>query len=298
MKCIEAAASPHAPPWSGASLRAPSPGRRLAPALLALASTAAGAAPLAADVMRQSEVYAPASECSPATAGGWISCVASQATTMSFDVTGGWGARVAASSSVGLDSMQAHLQGVTHSGWDAAYPMMDVTQFDTLTVTGPTTTVPVGISVHIVGSGAPSSSDYASGTWTFTMGARNPSPAPDYGTLGDWLSPGFVFRVNSQLWSTSSGPVHPTIDQVFTSSMTLNTGQPTELGSELFFMILNMNVNFTQVQWSFDVPAGYQLTSVRGLSVGTPPVPEPGAAAMLLAGLGLIGWFARRRRVN
>jgi len=50
---------------------------------------------------------------------------------------------------------------------------------------------------------------------------------------------------------------------------------------------------------SFDLPTGVTLSSASGLLLtgnAVPAVPEPETYALMLAGLGLVGWFARRRR--
>lgn len=257
------------------------------------ASFGACAAPLPANVDRQIQVFAPATECMVTSITDRIVCASTTGATLGFAGTGSWGEQIIASATVGADNLQVHLQGITHA--DVAAPIMDVVQFDNITVSGPSPTVQVGVHAHIVGSAAPSNGNFASGTWTFALGARNPSPAPDYLHFGDWVViPGRVLQDNGQMWSTIVGAVHPSVDDTIGSTMTVNTGQPFELGAELTIMELNLNVSFSHVQWSFDVPAGYQLTSSRGLAV--PSVPEPGGAATLLAGVAALGFVVLRRQ--
>lgn len=257
----------------------------------------AGAAPIGPDTLRQIGVYAPATECAQTSNGNWMPCAVTTEASLNVAVIGYWGAQVIASATVGADNLQAHLQGITRHNWDVGMPVMDLVQFDQITVTGPTGTVQIGVHAHIVGSGAPSNSDYANGTWTFAMGVRNPSPVADYVHYDDWLAPaGRVLQFSQQMWSATTGAVHPSVDESLSATMTVASGQAFELGTELTISVLNLNVSFSQVQWSFDVPEGYQLTSTRGLSVGA--VPEPGGLAMGLAGLAGLGFVVARRRVD
>lgn len=299
-----ALASPFTPAGSTAASRsaAPAPATRrlhrwcpaFALALGAAACGGAGAAPIAPDAQRQLGVYAPGTECAQTSDGAWIPCATTTDATLGLAVTGYWGAQVIASAAVGMDSMAAHLQGITRHGWDVGMPVMDLVQFDQITVTGPTATVQIGVHAHIVGTGAPSNGDYAYGTWTFAIGARNPAPAADYNHYGDWLAVGGrVLQDSQQMWSASIGAVHPAVDEMLAATLNVSTGQAFELGSELTISVLNLDVSFSQVQWSFDVPDGYALTSTRGLSVGA--VPEPGGTAMMLAGLAALGFLAARR---
>ncbi len=270
-------------------------GRWLTLALGSVLATGAGAAPLPAGVDRYVLVAAPATECSATDSAAPVICAASTEALMAYATTGKWGETITASAAFGVDNFQVHLKGTTHI--DAAEPIMDLVQFDSLTVTGPTPTVRIGVHAHIVGTGAPSAPTYASGAWSFAIGARNPASSPGLSRFGDWIvNPGQVLLDHGQMWSTITGGgagTRPAVDDTVTGSMTVNTGQAFELGSELTMLTLNLNVNFSQVQWWYDVPAGYQLTTSRGLVVGT--VPEPGAAMMLAAGLAGLGLMTRRR---
>jgi hypothetical protein len=273
-------------------------GARLTLALGATLTTGADAAPVPADVGRYAMVAAPATECSVTSVTAAVICASSTGTSLAFAGVGSWGEQVIASSTIGVDNFQVHLQGITHI--DAAQPYMGVVQFDNITVTGPTSSVLIGVHAHIVGTGAPSAPTYAYGSWAFTMGARNPTPGPTINTVGDWVVPtGRVLQDVGHMWSTTTGgggSSRPSVDETVSGSLLMTTGQSFEMGSELSILTLNLNVNFTQVQWSYDVPAGYQLTSTRGLSV--PAVPEPGGATLLLAGMAGLGYVARRRARN
>jgi len=43
--------------------------------------------------------------------------------------------------------------------------------------------------------------------------------------------------------------------------------------------------------------SGFRITQGRGSVNFTAPIPEPETYALLLAGLGAVGWVARRRRL-
>lgn len=61
--------------------------------------------------------------------------------------------------------------------------------------------------------------------------------------------------------------------------------------------LLEGNVDFyNTASISMDLPPGFSATTSSGLPLVFAPVPEPGTYAMVLTGLGLLGFAARRRK--
>ena len=169
--------------------------------------------------------------------------------------------------------------------------------FDDITVSGPTPTAQIGVSIHSTGAADRIPGGYSSARWHVAVGSRNPAPNPAYYVSGDFLSNGsLIVQDGGTLFSPLHGPSSVSVDQTSAGSFTANVGRPFELGYEFEIYGFQANIDFGDTfTVDFSVPAGYTLTSRRGLLVNVSPVPEPSSYALLVAGLLVIGAMAHRR---
>jgi hypothetical protein len=92
---------------------------------------------------------------------------------------------------------------------------------------------------------------------------------------------------------TGSGPVALS----FTGLPAVTTGSYISFfpGAAAFAAIL-AGANAGKAYVNIHTPGTYQMGEIRGF-LATTPVPEPGSLALLLAGVGIVGFVARRRSV-
>jgi len=84
---------------------------------------------------------------------------------------------------------------------------------------------------------------------------------------------------------------------------TCDNGAGDQQADPLTFTVLNASISDFALLSTGGSPNAYfaadvitgQFTGAVG-AVATPPIPEPETYALMLAGLGLMGWVARRRR--
>ena len=223
-------------------------------------------------------------------------CASTSNTSFSATVTQYFGpsnsveASLSATAMHALDSSQGgYYNGHYFQGFDGE--LLGVAFYD-LTVSGPTPTVQIGVSIHSSGT-ASQNPGYSSAGYYVAVGARNPSPRPDYSTF-DFLDPNHLIVVDGGfpggVFFSNSYFAYYSVDRTATGNFTATVGSTFELGYMFNISAQAANVNFGDTFGiNYSVPDGYTLTIDTG-------VPEPETYAMLLAGLGLLGFVARRRK--
>ena len=88
--------------------------------------------------------------------------------------------------------------------------------------------------------------------------------------------------------------IQPVTNSTDYGSITATTGIPFEYGFELALSSMNTAMDFS-ARVEYSLPAGYTLTSTRGLAVN---VPEPAAWALMLAGLAAAPLLLRSRQAR
>lgn len=168
---------------------------------------------------------------------------------------------------------------------------IDFENFDGLITSGPEIVAP-GVSF----TGTPNSilgayiADLGSnGIW----GAGNHFAGTDItGTLSFTFVTGLTQAVGAFLNSYNGSPVVISVlgdNHQVIESHTVSIDTPDGLNSGSFFGITRTSADIRSISFSGQGLVADDVTF-------TTPIPEPEAYAMLLAGLGLVGWTARRRR--
>lgn len=167
-------------------------------------------------------------------------------------------------------------------------------QFDDLTVTGPTPTVQVGVKLTLQGTTAASNARPVRGNLGFVAGRRAPSPSPGWTTFTDRIDSVTRIQILDTTASPGQGVTKPSFLAQTNGSFLAQVGVPFEYGFEFTLAGMNTAMDFS-ARVEYSLPAGYTLTSTRGLAVNVTPVPEPGTWALMLAGLAAVAGSARRR---
>lgn len=101
-----------------------------------------------------------------------------------------------------------------------------------------------------------------------------------------------VSSISSLIWTDIFG--HQTaIDTTLDNPGNTGTFAFTNLGAGTYTASLSGTWSY---QGEFGTSATYKSGGTVGLSYGVTPVPEPGEWALMLSGLGLMGYIARRRK--
>ena len=228
-------------------------------------------------------------------------CATSSGTTFAADVTGVFTNSLIAAASLSPTSMHAALHSlpapakVRGQYIPGGAGVLIGVRFDDFTVSGPSPTVQIGVSIHSEGSADRIAGSISRAVWGVAIGFRNPASFSCGCIASDFLG-GKIVRDGGTFFSTSSGPDAASVNQTATGVFTANVGSPFELGYEFDLLGFQSNIAFGNTfSVDFSVPDGYTLTSRGGLSVNVAPVPEPSTYALLVAGLLTIGAIARRR---
>ena len=255
------------------------------------------AVPLPAGTPKYAAVVSDQEACFGGNSGIGVVCGSSSTGSLDLGLTGTWGKQVLAqmvSSPSGFDIRFASVPGASNKGTPLGQTAgLSVVQFDDFVVTGPMPTVDITVTGRVVGS----SIDLAGpsrGEWSFRVGAFNPGYNPDLSSYGDWVTQGPVPKYEL-MYSVNSGAINPTPNWTGTGALQVQTGQSFTLGLHFVALMFSLDTHFSEVSWSFAVPDGYSLRSANGLAVNVSPVPEPGAWALLLADLGLVGLRVRAK---
>ena len=183
--------------------------------------------PLAPNVDTFMALVASQSNCG-GSGGGWGDCASTTNTSFSASLTGIYGNSYSVAASLSPTAMHARYssQGGIDP-WGHYYQGMPGNlmrySFYDLTVSGPSPTVEIGLSIHSSGTASrnPGSSDAG---WYVAVGFRNPNPNPSYDYVDDFLN-------NSTRIVADSGhffnPVHTyytSIDSTQTGHFTANVG--------------------------------------------------------------------------
>jgi hypothetical protein len=223
-----------------------------------------------------------------------MSCVLTNGDSLSPAFVDDYGAPASGSAHISYNGVNMALRAANNK-FSAPYAYFDAVQFDQLTITGPTSTVKVGVTVTINGSTAQSAAGYVLSNYTFIEGVRSATPNPSASSMGDRINNDSARTVLAYGYtaSASRGVFEPTTSRTDVGSFSAGVGTPFERGFEFVLYAMNTTMNFS-VGVNYTVPDGYVLTSARALAA----VPEPEIYMMLLAGLGLLGWVGRRTKVK
>ncbi|SFW39729.1 FxDxF family PEP-CTERM protein [Nitrosovibrio sp. Nv17] len=190
-----------------------------------------------------------------------------------------------------LSNLPAHAALTTSIGDIADPNVIDFENYDGLITEGPETVAP---GVHFTGTpnsilGAYIADLGSNGLW----GAGALFAATDVtGTLSFTFIDGPTRGVGAILNSFNGGDIVISAfgeGQQLLESHTINVFTPDGFNEGGFFGITRLDADIRSISFSGTGLVADNVTF-------TTPVPEPETYAMLLAGLGLTGWMARRRR--
>lgn len=185
----------------------------------------------------------------------------------------------ASSSGNGFGNSQAAAQVYFRDHW-----------FITLPAGSAVGTYTIPVSLTLEGSISPGSLSGFNRFMDYSMSIRD---------LYSGLSPSTLFTANGSIAATG------VFSQVFSGSVDFRyfgpgSALPTtaEVVTSLFLLGLNEGVLdfYNTASISMQLPAGFSATTSSGVQLVFAPVPEPATYALMLAGLGLVAWEARRRR--
>jgi PEP-CTERM motif len=261
-------------------------------------TSASQAIPLPANTPRYIAVVSIEEACSGGNSALLLVCGSSTNGAIDLSLSGSSGRQITAgvqSSPDGFALSLASVPGASFRGTALGQTaILSVVQFDDFIVTGPTPTVDITVTGRVVGT-TENLAGPSSGNWVFRVGQFNASHNPDLSAYGDWVLPSPVSGFQT-LFVAPETPMNPQPNWTGSQTMQVTTGQSFAMGLHFAVQLLSLRAQFSEVSWSFDVPDGYQLASANGLSVNIPAVPEPATWALMLAGMGVVGAWARRRR--
>jgi PEP-CTERM motif len=116
------------------------------------------------------------------------------------------------------------------------------------------------------------------------------------------LKPGFHFASFAELLTLQdAAPAVPS--RFFDHAEAMGTSQPTLLDRNIIWGVYGDLTRWswkfdTDTEWKFDTAGITRMEDLGAYAVNTSPIPEPETYAMLLAGLGLLGFAARRRKAK
>ncbi|KQV48176.1 hypothetical protein ASC95_19670 [Pelomonas sp. Root1217] len=269
----------------------------VAAACLAAACTgAAHALPLAPTVTREINFVSTRSMCTGLLplGGDNMSCTLTNGAQLTASFADPYGSPSSGNAQLFADGVDMSLSATTTRS-TAPTSIFDAVQFDQFTITGPTATVNVGVKVTIDGATARNSGGFVLTSYTFISGNRSATPSASANSTGDRISndPTRDVLAFGRTATLGGGITQSILHRVDTASFTGVVGAPFEHGFEFVLSSLNTTMSFS-ARVEYSLPAGYTLTSLRGLHVNV--VPENGSWALMLAGLaGLAGLRLLRR---
>ena len=226
--------------------------------------------------------------------GDNMSCTLTHGATLTAAFADYYGSPSSGSAQVFANGLDMSLSATT-TRFTAPSAYFDAVQFDQFMITGPTSTVQVGVKVAMDGSTAQSAAGYVLTSYTFISGNRSPTPNASANSLADRISndPTRDVLAFGRTATLGGGVIQPATHRVETASFTAAVGTPFERGFEFALSSLNSSLSFS-ARIEYSLPAGYSMTSARGLLVNA-PVPENGSWALMLAGMaGLAGFRLTR----
>lgn len=270
--------------------------RRLVCVTAAACSGAAWALPLASSVTREINFVSTHSMCTGLLplGGDNMSCTLTNGADLTAAFADYYGSPSSGSAHVLVNGLDMSLSATTTPS-TAPTSSFDAVQFDQFLITGPTPTVQVGVTVTLDGSTARNGSGFVLTSYTFISGKRSGVPSASANSLADRIAndPSRDVLAFGRTATLGGGVTQPALHRVDSASFTAVVGTPFERGFEFALSSLNTSMSFS-ARVEYSLPAGYTLTSARGLLVGA--VPENGNWALMLAGLAGLSGMRRLRR--
>lgn len=264
--------------------------------LAAACSGAAWALPLASSVTREINFVSDHSTCTGLLplGGDSVSCTLTNGADLTASFADYYGSPSSGSAHVFVNGMDMHLS-VTSTRSTVPTSVIDAVQFDQFMITGPTPTVQVGVTVTLDGTTVRNGSGFVLTSYTFISGKRSPAPSASANSYADRISndPSRDVLAFGRTATFGGGVTQPILHRVDAASFTAVVGTPFERGFEFGLSSLNTSLSFS-ARIEYSLPAGYTLTSARGLMVNA--VPENGSWALMLAGLVSLGGMRLARR--
>jgi hypothetical protein len=199
---------------------------------------------------------------------------------------------------VGVPVLKAKAQSYDDNGWVSAIAF-GIQGYQYTGTEATTIELGVGLNGNIVNPNASDVTGFSIGVWLLRPDPSLAFPAPTVPTLGAFVAAVIASTEVAASW----GP----LDANATGAVSLSTGNSPlaislEPGSE-FYLMAGLVASATGPATSADAFGTLTMNFVDGSNLvpaGVTPIPEPRIYALLLAGLGLVGWharFAKRRRL-